>query len=106
MSLIDNAVITFVDDSQLDMMDYYPMVELVFFTIAKALYRKGIITYNTNTMISLYKKLHIEHVAEEQIIPTCIDNNAITLILKPIEAFDYNELQNIYQQIHEFLQAA
>ena len=106
ISFRDEAVITFVDDSKLNMLDYYPIVELTLFTIAKALHVKGVNPYTPEKLISLYRSLNAKPLDDSAIIAECIDKRSITLTLEPAEPFDYKELQQIYKRLREFLAAA
>jgi len=102
----NEAIITFVDDSKLGMMDYYPFAEVTLFTLAKALYAKGIPAYNADKLVCLYKSLNIVHTADDQVISICIDNKVARIVLLPAKQFYYDELQCVYHSIREFLQAA
>jgi hypothetical protein len=100
------STITFIDDTRLDTMDYYPLVEITLFTIAKALYNKGLSLYDARTLVALYRSLNIEKVAEDQVIPLFINSRAVTLVLLPSAPLNYDELHSVYQNIRQSLQAA
>ncbi len=102
----DKATITFVDDSKLDSMDYYPFMEVALFTLAKALYNMGVAGYDRERLISIYKSLTVEQVAGDQIIPLIIDNKIVKITLRPIAPLNYDELRHIYRTLRELLQAA
>lgn len=100
------AIITYVDDSRIDMMGYYPMVEVTLFTLAKALHYRGVSKYDAGKLISLYRSVNVEELSEGQIQTLYIDKKVVTIILKPAEPFEYDELHHIYKTISTFLQAA
>ncbi len=100
------AIITYVDDSRIDMMGYYPLVEVTLFTLAKALHYRGVSKYDTDKLISLYRSVNVEELSEEKIQALYIDKKIVTIILKPAEPFEYDELHHIYKIISTFLQAA
>jgi len=106
LDLKDTATITFVDDSKLDMLDYYPYAEVVLFTLAKALRDRGVTGYDANKLLALYKSLNAEKMTDKRIISLIIDNKVTRVVLLPSEPFDYDELQLIYKRISEFLQSA
>jgi len=105
-SFKEEAIITFVDDSKINMMDYYPIVEITLFTLAKALYHKGVPGYESDKLISIYESLHIEKIDKSSIIPLCIDRKACKIVLRPAEPLEYDELQHIYRSIQKFLKSA
>ncbi|MEA3489144.1 MAG: hypothetical protein U9R44_02230 [Candidatus Omnitrophota bacterium] len=106
VAFMEEALITFVDDSKIDIMGYYPFVEITLFTIAKALYHRGIEAFDRDKMISLYKSLNIEAVDEGRIVTLCIDKKVLRIMLKPAVPFEYDELRDIYKRISKLLQAA
>ena len=106
MEFFGQAVITFVDDAKLDIMDYYPIVELALFTVAKALYHQGIEGFGADKLMELYRDTNAEPLSGENIIERYIDQKAATLILKPAEPYTYEELRDIYRSIQRFLKAA
>jgi len=100
------AIITAIDDSELDMMDYYPFLEIALFTIAKVLYYRDVEGYGQEKLKSLYRSINAEAIDEDEIISRCVDANVVDLVLKPVEPFALDELQHFYRCIHKFLKAA
>lgn len=99
------AVITFVDSSRLEFMDYYPVVETVLFTLAKALYYAGVPGYDKDSLSGIAREMSIE-ISDGDIVEMLIDARKITIRLKPAEPFEYDELKDIYENIRQFLEAA
>ncbi|MFH1846043.1 MAG: hypothetical protein ABH869_00610 [Candidatus Omnitrophota bacterium] len=103
----DEAVITFVDDSELHLMEYYPFVELTLFTLAKALYhRTDGQLYTLDELVSLYRSFGSEIQEDKGLIEICIGRRIFTVVLKPAERFEFDELQYIYENIRIFMRMA
>jgi len=98
------AVITAVNDSNIGVMSYYPFVEIVFFTIAKALRLKGVPAFDRDRLKSLLAALEIEGNSDEGFIRECLDQRVITIKLEPSVPVDYEELDKLIDR--EFESAA
>ncbi|MFH1394609.1 MAG: hypothetical protein ABIH09_00425 [Candidatus Omnitrophota bacterium] len=99
-----DAIITFVDDSKINFMEYYPLPEVVLFTVAKALHYKSPETYTKRQLVALYKTFNSEIKAEYAIISICINQKRVTIILEPTVPFDYDkDLVDLYKKIETFL---
>ncbi|MFH1846044.1 MAG: AAA domain-containing protein [Candidatus Omnitrophota bacterium] len=100
------AMITYVDDSKIDLMGYYPFVDIVLFTLAKALYNLDHTLYDEQELIELLRSISQGLPSEEKIIEQYIEKRVFTLILKPAEIFEYDELGHIYESIQRYLKSA
>jgi hypothetical protein len=98
----EEAVITFVDDSRLTLEEsYYPIVEVILFTLARALHQKDIVGYGRDKLEELFKSINAETLSENSIY-----DSVLRIALKPAEPFEYDELQHIYRNIQKYLKAA
>ena len=104
--ITNGATVTFVDDSEMELMDYYPYIELVLFTLAKRLREMGVPGYGDEKLVELYRRLPVEEELRRDIVKKYIDGSAVTVKLKKAEPFEYDELQYLYKRVREYLEAA
>ncbi|MFH1878364.1 MAG: hypothetical protein ABH883_06115 [Candidatus Omnitrophota bacterium] len=103
LGLDKNPQVTFVDDSALDLLGYYPLMEIIYFSLFKRLCSKGIAKYNEETVIALYRSLAFDIGRKPADI---INDRTVLLKLKPVEKYNLQELKYLYKAITTFLKAA
>ncbi len=113
----EQAFITALDDSRLSgekEFDYYPLVELTFFAVLRALaYDKGRIKKYQEQLWKWYKQIpNVEKLNFVDLMKLCFDEDDSpkrTIILKLIpnaKKFEYDELEELYRRIQEFIRKA
>ena len=93
---------TYVDNSRLNLYEhYYPLVEIILLSLARKLNEKGVNGYGEDRLAALLTSINADLDEDQN-----ITDSVITLILKPAERFDYDELLHIYRNIKAFISAA
>jgi len=129
--LLSEAFVTFVNDKEIAKdRHYYPLAELVLFSLARSLYQKGIQVYDEKDLREMFDHINacvegVDYGGIDSIKDDTVRNERmkevngkalekilqesprqITLILKPSEPFEYDELLNIYRNIARFIRSA
>ncbi|MFH1847100.1 MAG: AAA domain-containing protein, partial [Candidatus Omnitrophota bacterium] len=100
------AIVTFVDDSELEIDSYYPFIEITLFTLVKALHCKGIRKYDTAKLLEIYKTINAEMDDDKVIIQRCIEKRSVVIKLVPADPIEYEALKDIYDSIRRVLKAS
>ena len=100
-ALRQQATITFVDERALDEFSYYPFLEVVFYTLARALHNKEINGYTKDFLKEVFTSLNADILESME-----ITDNIVVIRLNPIKPEDYNDLSKVYDRIRAFLLAA
>ncbi|MBF0252414.1 MAG: DNA/RNA non-specific endonuclease [Candidatus Omnitrophica bacterium] len=108
VNALSGAIITFVDDSNLDATDhdYFPFIELAFFTLAKALYNMGVAEYDKDKLDYIYRNIISKSIEDDKLLPALIDSRVVTLTLRHMTSLNYEELKDVHKTLRGFLQAA
>ncbi|MBF0215935.1 MAG: class I SAM-dependent methyltransferase [Candidatus Omnitrophica bacterium] len=98
------AIVTLIDDANLDMMSYYPFGEIVLFTVGKALLRRGIGAYSEEQLISLCKAMSIE-MPEGDDCRKYVTSNVAKITLRRCEIFEYDEQRAIFANMSSVIRS-
>ncbi len=99
--LFPEATITFVDEEALDEFSYYPFLEVVFYSLARALHNKEITGYTKDLLEEIFTAINADISGSMD-----ITDNMVVIKLKPIKPEDYSELPKLYDRVRRFLKAA
>lgn len=100
--LRDKATLTFVDDSRIDKHnDYYPIVELIIYTMARSLNRHGLPSYGKDRLEEIFSTLNAELPPGQE-----LTGNVVNLTLRPARPYEYEDMQQYYMCLQKFLHAA